>query len=127
MNPENNQNQNQNQPGQNTSSANPQAVLPPKHNTLMAVLAYIGPLVLVSYFTSREDSFVKFHIKQGLVLFTIEVALWVLSGIIWMLWPIVQIIHIAIIILAIIGIVNAVKGREKELPLVGKFAQHFKV
>lgn len=125
MNPENSQNQSQN--NQHTSSVDPQAILPPKHDTLMAALAYIGPLVIVSYFVARQDSFVKFHIKQGLVLFTIEIVLWVLSGILWILMPILWIVHIALIVFAIVGIVNVVKGAEKELPLVGKFGHHFKV
>ena len=34
----------------------------------MAVLSYIGPLVIVSYIVANNDPFVKFHIKQGLVL-----------------------------------------------------------
>ena len=98
----------------------------PKHNVAMAVLAYIGPLVIVSYLTAKDDPFVKYHIKQGLVLLVIEIALSLLGSMIYMFWPIIQIIHIAVVVLAIVGIVNAVKGREKELPLVGKFAQHFK-
>ncbi|MEK7641880.1 MAG: hypothetical protein AAB365_02705 [Patescibacteria group bacterium] len=103
------------------------AALPPKHNTLMAVLAYIGPLVLVSYLTAKDDSFVKFHIKQGLVLLVIEVIVWVIVRMIWMLWPVGQIVHLVVFILAIVGIVNVLKGREKALPFVGSFAAHFKI
>jgi len=106
---------------------NTHSVLPHKHNTLMAVLAYIGPLVIVSYLTAKDDSFVKFHIKQGLVLLIIEIALWILSSLVYGLWYVIQILHLAILILAIVGIVNAVKGVEKQLPLVGKFASHFKI
>jgi uncharacterized membrane protein len=100
-------------------------------NVLMGILAYLGPLVIVSYIVAREDPFVKFHIKQGLVLFVIEVGLWILSGFFWMLfyqfWMIWQIVNIALFILAILGIVNAVQGNEKELPLVGSFAKNFNI
>lgn len=98
----------------------------PKSNVTMAVLSYIGPLVIVSYLTAKDDPFVKFHIKQGLVLLVADVALWVIGSMAYMLWPVIQLINIAVLILAIIGIINAVKGREKELPLVGKFSSNFK-
>ncbi len=102
----------------NTSSA-------PSKNTLMGVLAYIGPFVIIPFLTSKNDPFVKFHIKQGLVLFVIEILLWLLSMFMWPLWMIWQIINFATIILSIIGIINVSQGKEKELPLVGGYSKHF--
>ena len=95
-------------------------------NIAMGVLAYLGPLVIVSFIVAKDDPFVKYHIKQGLVLFVIEVVLWMLSNMIWQLWMIYDIINIGTLILSILGIVNVVNGQEKELPLVGKFASYFK-
>lgn len=100
----------------------------PTKNTLMAALSYIGPLVLVPYLTvAKDDSFVKFHVRQGLVLLVIEVAVWALGMIWWMIWPIYSIINLVTFILSIIGIVHAVKGHEKALPIIGKFGSQFKV
>lgn len=100
-------------------------------NVLMGILAYLGPLVIVSYIIAREDPFVKFHIKQGLVLLVIEVGLWILSSFFWTLfyqfWMMWQIFNFALFILAILGIVNAAQGKEKELPLVGSFAKNFNI
>ena len=96
-------------------------------NTFMAVLSYIGPLVIIPYLTAKDDGFVLFHIKQGLVLFVGEIALWVLMGMFWFLFPILQLINFIIFILAIIGIINAIGGTEKELPLVGKYGEKFKI
>ncbi len=122
MNPQDNQN-----PQNTVSASEPTASLSPKHNTLMAILAYIGPLVIVSYLTAKDDSFVKFHIKQGLVLFVLEVIVWILGMLIWGIWPLIQILHLALFIWSIIGIVNAVQGKEKSLPITGKYADRFKV
>jgi len=97
----------------------------PQNKKLMAILAYIGPLVIVSYLMSKDDPFVKFHIKQGLVLLVIELALWFFMSMLWPLWFIIQLINLALVILAIIGIINAYKGREKELPVVGRYAKYF--
>ena len=98
-----------------------------QNNSLMAVLSYIGPLVIVSYLTSNNNPFVKFHIKQGSVLFIIELILWVLGMMIWILWPLIQIANIVVIVLAIIGIINAVGGKEKSLPLVGSFSKYINI
>src|SRR6185436_11654524 len=97
----------------------------PGKNIAMAILSYIGPLVIVSYLTAKDDPFVKFHIKQGLVLFIIEIAVWVLSGMLWPLWMLLRLINLATLILSIVGIINASQGKEKELPLVGGFSKNF--
>lgn len=96
-------------------------------NIAMGVLAYLGPLVIVLYVTAKDDPFVKFHIKQGLVLLAIEVIVWALGVMgFWRLWMLLNLINLGTLILAIIGIINAVQGSEKELPLVGKFSRYFK-
>jgi uncharacterized membrane protein len=105
-------------------SGTPEMKMPEK-NTLMGILAYIGPLVIVSYITGKDDAFVKFHIKQGLVLLVIEVAMWFLGSLLWFIWPVIGIINFAVFVLAVVGIINAAQGKEKELPLVGKFSKYF--
>ena len=92
----------------------------------MGILSYIGPLVIISYLVAKNNPFVKFHIKQGLVLLVIEIAVWLLGTIMWSLWPILNLVNLATLVLAILGIVNVVHQKEKELPLVGKYASHFK-
>lgn len=109
-----------------TEAAKPDAG--PQKNILMAILSYIGPLVIVSYLTSKDDPFVKFHIKQGLVLFVIEVGVWFLTSMMfYQFWMILNIINLGTLILSIVGIVNAAQGHEKELPLVGQFSKHFPI
>jgi len=103
----------------------------PKHdakkqeNTILAILAYIGPLILVSFLLAKDDAFVKFHIKQGLLLFIGEVAAWMLGMMFWPLFPLVQIANIFLLVLAIVGIIRAAKGETKEFPLIGHWAKSF--
>ncbi|MFZ2886549.1 MAG: DUF4870 domain-containing protein [Minisyncoccia bacterium] len=97
----------------------------PEKNVLMAILAYIGPLILISYLIAKDDPFVKFHIKQGLLLVIGEVATWMIMMTIWILFPLLQLVNLAIFVLAIIGIVRAAQGQEKPLPLIGHFAKSF--
>ena len=104
---------------------NPNQLAPKQQNTLMAVLAYIGPLVIVSYLSAKDVPFVKFHIKQGLVLFSIEVIVWLLGAVMMPLWVVYSIINIAVLVLSVLGIVNVTQGKEAKLPIVGDFAKYF--
>lgn len=98
----------------------------PGKNTLMGILAYIGPLVIISYIVGKDDPSVKFHIKQGLVLLVIEVIVWFVGGHLpYFLWFIVSLVNLAVLVLAILGIINAAQGKEKDLPLVGQFSKYF--
>jgi uncharacterized membrane protein len=95
-------------------------------NTGMAIIAYLGILVLIPLLTeAKNDPFVKFHIKQGLL---VLIGL-VLSSIIVVVpvlgWAIGSLIWIASIILMIIGIMNAANGKQEELPLVGHLSRNF--
>jgi uncharacterized membrane protein len=98
------------------------------NNKLFGVLAYLGPLVIVSYLVKKDDSFVKFHIKQGLILLAIQIILWVVGSMLMpSLWQLYRLVDLAVVILAIIGIVNVIQDKEKELPLVGKFSEYFSI
>jgi uncharacterized membrane protein len=98
-----------------------------KNKTTMGVLSYLGPLVVIPFILDKNDPFVKFHMKQGIVLLVIEIVLWLLMRIFWSLIPIAGILQLGVFVLAIIGIINVVQNKEKELPLVGSFAKHVKI
>jgi len=96
-------------------------------NTLMGILAYLGPLIIISYLVAKDNPFVKFHIKQGLILVIINLILWIFApNSYWHRNPIVDILNLAILVLAIIGIVNVVQKKEKMLPIVGSLSSYFK-
>ena len=95
-------------------------------NTLMAILAYIGILIIIPFLFAREDTFVKFHIKQGLVLIIIEIIISALGmSMMWASFLIVGIIQLALLVLSIMGIVHVMQGKEQRLPLVGHLADNF--
>lgn len=96
-------------------------------NTLMGILAYLGILVVIPYAMAKDEPFVKFHIKQGLVLLVIEIIVWVLSVMFWQLGIILTVINLAILAFIILGIVNVVQGKEQELPFIGKFSSYFRI
>jgi uncharacterized membrane protein len=98
----------------------------PQVNAL-AVLSYISILFIVPLVVAKDDLFVKFHVKQGIVLFIGEVILWVIMMIPFLGWVVGFIGQVIAVILAIMGIVNVLQGKEKELPLIGKYAANFKI
>lgn len=94
---------------------------------IMALISYVGPLCLVPLLTKDKDEFVRFHMKQGLILFGLEVAATIVFGIIPLLWFLSPLLGIAWLVLSIIGIMNVVKNEKKEIPFVGKFADKIKI
>jgi len=87
-------------------------------NKLMAILCYFGPLVFIPIFTAKDSPFVRFHANQGFTLFLAWVASAVLDGIFWIFgW----LLGIMVFVFAIMGILNAARGLERELPLIGGF------
>jgi len=92
---------------------------------VFGILSYLGILVIVSFIFSKNDSFVKFHIKQGLVIFCIDLVVWIIGLVAWQLWPILNVINLVTFIFAVIGIVNVVQKKEKELPWIGQFSKYF--
>ncbi|MBP5631489.1 MAG: DUF4870 domain-containing protein [Clostridia bacterium] len=97
-------------------------------NKIMAVLAYIGLLLLIPLFAAKNSKFARFHVNQGLPLMIVGLAIGIISiplGLIPIVGIITSIIFglagLCVLALAILGIVNASTGKAKKLPLVGKF------
>jgi uncharacterized membrane protein len=93
----------------------------------MAVVAYI--LFFVPLLTdAKKDPFVKYHVKQGLVLFIAWVVVcvidWILS---YHLWFISTILSLGLLVLLILGIKNALDGKQEPLPLIGQWGEKFKI
>ena len=90
------------------------------NNKLFCVLCYFCPLWLVGLLAAPNEPEVRFHVNQGIVL-SIGWAAVIIINIIPILGQIISFIGgIFILVLAIMGIVNASKGEQKELPLIGK-------
>jgi uncharacterized membrane protein len=110
-----------------------------EQNKVMAVLAYFGILALVPILAAKESPFARYHSNQGLLL-CIAMIGWIivdsvltaiLRAILWRglgLWSfyslcgtVLNLVYIVFTVLAVIGILNALNGRAKELPFIGKY------
>ena len=100
------------------------------NNNGMAILAYLGILIIVPFLTdAKNDPFVKFHIKQGLVLIIAWIIMWFFQWFIIFIpiigWLFSSVLWLGIVAFIIIGIMNAASGKTKELPIIGQFARSF--
>lgn len=112
-----------------------------EQNRPMAVLAYMGPFVVVPLVFARESSFARFHANQGLLLFVLEFGLWSINWVLAFLFMptlslmssgffsalvhlygfAVGVVWAVFAILAFVGILHAIAGVDDKLPVIGNF------
>lgn len=87
--------------------------------TILGIMCYLHVLVLIPLLFGRKSPFVQFHVRQGIALLFV----WVLLAQSFRLplFPWVFVIYLVVAI--IIGIGNVIRGRERALPVVGKWVR----
>lgn len=92
---------------------------------LCAVLSYLI-IGIIWYFVDekmKQNDFVKFHVKQSLLLIIVNVVGGLILGIIPVIgWLLLPFFGIATLILWVIGVINSLNGAKKDLPLIGSYA-----
>ena len=117
-----------------------------ENNKILSLFSYLGLLFLIPLLAAPNSKYARFHTNQGIILFIVNLIVSIVTGILGaivtlttalgsiagdlgaaigaILGIVVGLIGSAlglvIFIFAIIGIVNAVTGKAKELPLIGK-------
>lgn len=93
-------------------------------NMLFAALSYVGVLVLIPLLLRRDDPYVSFHAKQGLVIligFVIALlaARWA---------PVVgNVLFLILLLVDVVALVQALLGRWWKIPLLGLVADMFRI
>ncbi len=90
---------------------------------VVAALSYVGILFLIPLLIAKESEFAKFHVRQGIILFIIEVIISFsffhrMTG---------TIISAVIFVACVVCVVQTLQGKKWELPLLGKYAQQIKL
>ena len=93
-----------------------------------AALSYlfIGIIWFILDDKMRKNSFVKFHVKQGLVLLIAVIILQILSVILFILIFVWWLVGVLLFVLGIIGLIYALDNKQKPVPFLGTFAKKFK-
>ena len=82
---------------------------------ILPLLSYLGPLCLIPLLIGNNDSFTRFHARQGLRLFLWSAILEGLGTMFGIGWA----VGFFQILMSIIGIKNVMNGEEKKLPYIG--------
>ena len=97
----------------------------------------MGLLVLAPLFGAKKSPFVRFHVNQGIILCALYIILSTLMSfnsiimaaagvlaidiILWLFNGLYILVLCGVTALSVIGIINALKGKMKKLPIIGKF------
>ena len=103
-----------------------------EQNKLLAVLSYFSLLVILPIFLAKESKYARFHANQGLILMIVTMGWQFASSMLslafsrfwWQMrfiLPFTGIVYILLLVLFVMGVANALSGKAKELPLIGKF------
>lgn len=81
-------------------------------NKDMAALGYLWVLSIVIFLAKKNSPFARYHAKQGIVLFLLSLAFWMVPGI-------GQLLEILVLAGIVIGFAYAAQGQWKDVPVVG--------
>lgn len=89
-------------------------------NKVVSAFAYL--IFFLPLVACPDSPFGKFHANQGLLLLITGIIGDIVLGVIPIIgWIILPFFSIAVLILAVIGLINALNGKAKELPVIGKY------
>ncbi|MBN1792924.1 hypothetical protein JW826_04550 [Candidatus Woesearchaeota archaeon] len=95
-----------------------------------AVLSYllVGIIWYFADASMKGNAFVKRHVRQGIVLLVLWIAVvMVLSAIPLLGWVLIPIAQILFLILWVIGIIHAATKKDEPMPVLGTLADKIKI
>jgi uncharacterized membrane protein len=103
------------------------------NRNLMIALAYLWILAVVPLVVEKEDQEVQWHAKHGLVLFGVEIILYIVFGMILSVipfvgcisLPIVMLVGVAFLVIRILCIVKGINGERFLVPGISDLVQKF--
>ncbi len=100
---------------------------PTGEQIVFGVLSYLGILVLIPLLLKKDDDFVHFHAKQGLILLILWIAIAIISMVPFLGWIIGLLSYVVLGIVGLIAIVKVIMGEKWEIPVVSTYADKLNV
>jgi uncharacterized membrane protein len=113
-----------------------------KEGKSIAWLSYLNILFLIPFFVQPENPYTRYHARQGLMLFLLEVAIGIVWSILWgisaiiiaatyggaffcipLIAAIMGLLYLLTLILAIIGIIQSASGKFWRMPVFGPLGE----
>lgn len=96
---------------------------PKSDENLVAAVSYLWILSIVILLVKKDSDYVRFHARQGVVLFAFSVIVWIVGVMIAFLWPLIYLGDLVILIAVIVGFIKAYSGERFKMPVVGDLAE----
>ena len=100
---------------------------PTGEQMLFGVLSYLPILVLIPLLIKKDDDFVHFHAKQGLIMLIVWIAVAIISMVPIVGWILGPLLYVVIAIIALIAIVKVLMGEKWEIPIVCMYADKLNI
>ncbi|MDD5692235.1 MAG: hypothetical protein PHP10_03555 [Candidatus Omnitrophica bacterium] len=94
-----------------------------REGKFFAVISYVSFLCIITLILKKDNKFALYHAKQGLVLFVMEVAAFILSIIPLLGWLIGIFGYALFLLVSIWGIIQASLGVYCRIPVVTKISE----
>lgn len=91
---------------------------------LYAALSYVAVLVFIPLLTQRNDPYVSFHARQGLVILVGYVIAIIVA--IWISW-LGSLLAFMLLLANVVALFQALQGRTWKIPGIGMLAEKFQV
>lgn len=95
-----------------------------REGKFFAIISYIGFLCVVALVLKKDNKFCLFHAKQGLIIFVLEVAAFVLSVIPLLGWIIGVFGYALFLLVSLWGMLQAFLGQYYRIPVVSRIAEN---
>ena len=101
-----------------------QPVLDIDEKKMYAALCYVGVLVLVPLLIKKEDPYINWHIRQGLVVLGLTVV-----SLLMLAWveALGSLLFVVVMTANVIALVQALLGKKWKIPVIGSWADRFRV
>ena len=109
-------------PAEETAQAAP-APAAKSDDNLTAALSYLWILSIIILLVKKDSDYVKFHARQGVVIFAASIVIWFVGAILPFLVPLVWLVDLVILVAVIMGFIKAYGGQRYKMPLVGDIAE----
>jgi uncharacterized membrane protein len=96
---------------------------------LAVFLTVIGFIIALA--VKKNDKYVMFYGKQGLILFIAWIVAWIAGMVFWIIpvlgWLLMTVLYLGLLALWIIGLIYSLSGEMKPVPLIGQFAEKISI
>jgi fumarate reductase subunit D len=97
---------------------NPQEDQGVREGKFFAIISYVSFLCIITLILKKDNKFALYHAKQGLVLFVMEVAAFILSIIPFLGWLVGIFGYALFLLVSLWGIMQAILGINSRIPIV---------